>query len=61
MRDLFSPVKPPVAAPPVTREERVQERLRLEQCTPWTTRRVRSALQPPPGVLARTPASTTPT
>ena len=53
MRDLFSPVKPPVAVPPLSREERVQELLRLEQRTPWTTRRVRSALQPPPGTVAR--------
>lgn len=61
MRDLFSPVKAPVAAPPMTREERVQELLRLEQRTPWTTRRVRSALQPPPAAVARTPLSNTPT
>ncbi|URI10205.1 hypothetical protein MW290_14375 [Aquincola tertiaricarbonis] len=61
MRDLFSPVKPPVAVPPLSREERVQELLRLEQRTPWTTRRVRSALLPPPAAVARTPLSTTPT
>lgn len=56
MRDLFSPVKPPVAVPPLSREERVQELLRLEQRTPWTTRRVRSALLPPPALAPRTPA-----
>jgi len=56
MRDLFSPAKPPVVVPPLSREERVQELLRLEQRTPWTTRRVRSALQPPPGSEPRAPA-----
>ncbi|MBV8034656.1 hypothetical protein [Roseateles sp.] len=50
MRNPTSPSKPPIAAPSPSREEALRALLRLEQLTPWTTRRLRSALlQPPSG------------
>lgn len=50
MRTPTLPIKPPVAAPVPSRDEALRALLRLEQLTPWTTRRLRSALlQPPSG------------
>ncbi|NCT83957.1 MAG: hypothetical protein GXC94_12470 [Comamonadaceae bacterium] len=43
-----SPSKPLAAAPVPSRDEALRALLRLEQLTPWTTRRLRSALLQPP-------------